>query len=76
MGQDRAIAILADPATHGGQTPSRIDTHISAVFLTGTRAYKLKRAVKFPFLDFSTPELREQMCRAELAVNRAWAPEI
>lgn len=76
MGQDRAIAILADPATHGGQTASRIDTHISAVFLTGTRAYKLKRAVKFPFLDFSTPELREQMCRAELAVNRAWAPEI
>lgn len=74
MGQDRALAILADPATHGGQTPSRIDTHISAVFLTDTRAYKLKRAVKFPFLDFSTSDLRAKMCRAELTVNRAWAP--
>jgi len=76
MGQDRAIAILADPATHDGQAPSRIDTHISAVFLTETRAYKLKRAVKFPFLDFSTPELREKMCRAEIAVNSTWAPDL
>ena len=75
-GQARALALLADPATHGGQMPSRIDTHISAVFLTETRAYKLTRAVKFPFLDFSTPELREKMCRAELAVNRAWAPDL
>ena len=46
------------------------------MFLTATRAYKLKRAVKFPFLDFSTPELREKMCCAELAINRAWAPAI
>ncbi len=76
MGQDRAIAILADSATHGGDTPARIDTHISAVFLTAARAYKLKRAVKFPFLDFSTPELRAKMCGAEIAVNRAWAPDL
>ncbi len=76
MGQDRAIAILADPATHGGETPVRIDTHISAVFLTQAHAYKLKRAVKFPFLDFSTCGLREKMCRAEIAVNRAWAPDL
>jgi uncharacterized protein len=75
-GQDRVLAILADPATHGGQTPQRIDTHISAVFLTDARAYKLKRAVKFPFLDFSTLERREESCRAELTVNRAWAPDI
>lgn len=74
--QDRALAILGDPATHGGQTPARIDTHISAVFLTETRACKLKRAVKFPFLDFSTRDAREKMCRAELAINRAWAPDI
>ncbi len=76
MDQTRALALLADPATHGGEAPSRIDTHISAVFLTATRAYKLKRAVKFPFLDFSTLAAREKMCRAEIAVNRAWAPEI
>jgi aminoglycoside phosphotransferase family enzyme len=34
----------------------RIETHASVVFLAGTRAYKVKRAVKYPFLDFSTLE--------------------
>ncbi|MFM7345978.1 MAG: AAA family ATPase [Tagaea sp.] len=75
-GQDEALAILADPAAHGGQTPIRIDTHISTVFLAGDRAYKLKRAVVFPFLDFSTLAKREAACRAELTVNRRWAPDL
>ncbi|MFY7781392.1 MAG: AAA family ATPase [Tagaea sp.] len=75
-GQDEALAILADPAAHGGVAPQRIDTHISAVFLAGDRACKLKRAVAFPFLDFSTLERREAACRAELAVNRRWAPDL
>lgn len=74
--QDEARAILADPAAYGGVTPIRIDTHISTVFLAGDRAYKLKRAVVFPFLDFSTIEKREAACRAELAVNRRWAPDL
>jgi uncharacterized protein len=74
--QDEALAILADPAFHGGVAPARIDTHISAVFLAGNRAYKLKRAVAFPFLDFSTLAKREAACRAELAVNRRWAPDL
>jgi len=54
----------------------RIDTHGAVVFLSGDRAYKLKRAVKFPYMDFSTAERRRAMCEAEVAINRRLAPEI
>lgn len=54
----------------------RIDTHISHVFLTATRAYKLKRAVRLPFVDFSTLAQRHAACRAELDVNRRFAGEM
>jgi aminoglycoside phosphotransferase family enzyme/predicted kinase len=54
----------------------RIDTHGALVFLTADRAYKLKRAVKFPYMDFSTVERRGAMCRAEVDINHRLAPEI
>jgi len=54
----------------------RIDTHGAVVFLSGDRAYKLKRAVKFPYMDFSTAERRRAMCEAEIEINRRLAPEI
>jgi aminoglycoside phosphotransferase family enzyme/predicted kinase len=54
----------------------RIDTHGAIVFLAGDRAYKLKRAVKFPYMDFSTVERRRAMCEAEIETNRRLAPEI
>jgi aminoglycoside phosphotransferase family enzyme len=54
----------------------RIDTHGAMVFLSGDRAYKLKRAVKFPYMDFSTAERRRAMCEAEVEINRRLAPEI
>ncbi|MBS0519682.1 MAG: AAA family ATPase [Proteobacteria bacterium] len=54
----------------------RIDTHGAVVFLTPDRAYKLKRAVKFPYMDFSTVARRADMCRAELEFNQRMAPEI
>jgi len=54
----------------------RIDTHGAVVILAGERAYKLKRAVKFPYMDFSTVERRAAMCAAEIAINRRLAPEI
>jgi hypothetical protein len=44
------------------------------VFLAGEYAYKLKRAVRYPYLDYSTIERRREMCEAELAVNRRTAP--
>src|SRR5262249_44579626 len=76
--QDQAavIAFLADPTSHGGGAVERIDTHASVVFLVGNRAFKLKRAVRFSYLDYSTVALREQSCRAELALNRRTAPEL
>jgi uncharacterized protein len=74
--QEPVFALLADPATHGGAAVERIDTHAASVFLAGDRAYKVKRAVRFPFLDYSTLEKRQRACEAELEVNRAFAPDI
>jgi uncharacterized protein len=76
--QDEAIEFLADPATHGlaeGDV-KRIETHGAIVFLAGPRACKIKRAVKYPYLDFSTLEKREAALRAEIEVNRRFAPEL
>jgi uncharacterized protein len=74
--QEVVFALLADPATHGGADVERIDTHAASVFLAGPRAFKVKRAVRFPFLDYSTLELRKRACAAELEVNRSAAPQI
>ncbi|TAK48664.1 MAG: DNA-binding protein [Xanthobacteraceae bacterium] len=71
------LAFLATPAAHGmtgGDAVTRIDTHAAAVFLAGSRALKVKRAVRFPFLDFSTLALRKAACEAEIEANRAFAP--
>ena len=74
--QEPVFALLAEPATHGGAAVKRIDTHAASVFLAGDRTFKVKRAVRFAFLDYSTLALRKQACEAELEVNRAFAPEI
>ena len=75
--QSEIVALLSRPETYGGQGPvDRIDTHISHLFLVGDRAYKLKRAVRFPYLDFSTAALRRRCCEAEIAVNRRTAPDL
>src|SRR5262249_15903260 len=52
------------------------DTHAATVFLAGSRALKVKRAVRFPFLDYSTLEKRKQACEAEIEVNQPFAPEL
>lgn len=70
------FAFLADPATHGGAPVKRIDTHAASVFLAGDRALKVKQAVRFPFLDYSTLAKRKAACEAELQVNRPFAPEL
>jgi uncharacterized protein len=74
--QNEVFGFLADPASHSGREVRRIDTHAASVFLAGDRALKVKRAVRFPFLDYSTPSKRKQACEAELAVNAPYAPEI
>src|SRR5215831_13849942 len=74
--QQEVFGFLADPATYGGEKVQRIDTHTASVFLAGTRALKIKRAVRFPFLDYSTLEKRKAACNAEIEINRAFAPAI
>jgi aminoglycoside phosphotransferase family enzyme/predicted kinase len=74
--QQAVVDFLGNPATHGGAKVTRIDTHAASVFLSSDRALKIKRAVRFPFLDFSTLEKRKSACEAEIAVNRAFAPAI
>lgn len=53
-----------------------MDTHSAYVFLAGDHAYKIKRAVKYSFLDFSTLEKRHAACLNELRVNRRTAPDL
>ena len=74
--QTDVIEFLAAPSTHGSGSVERIDTHSAIVFLAGERAYKLKRAVRFDYLDFSTVERRRAMCDAEVRLNRRTAPDI
>jgi aminoglycoside phosphotransferase family enzyme/predicted kinase len=72
------VAFLSKPAAYGRANGpvEQITTHISHVFLTPDRAYKLKRAVRLPYLDFSTPDLRRAACERELMLNRRTAPEL
>lgn len=72
--QESVFAYLGDPRTHPGV--QRIDTHAASVFLEGTRALKIKRAVRFPFLDYSTLAKRKAACDEELRINRQFAPRI
>src|SRR5262245_48294078 len=74
--QDVVFELLADPATTGADTVARIDTHAASVFLAGGHAYKVKRAVKFPFLDFSTLAKRKAALEAEIRANRPFAPQL
>ncbi|HEY3519035.1 MAG TPA: AAA family ATPase [Gammaproteobacteria bacterium] len=69
---------LRDPRCYGpGVDEVRlVETHISWVFLTGRYAYKVKKPVKLPFVDFSTLKLRKRFCDEELRVNRRFAPEL
>ncbi|MCP3384691.1 AAA family ATPase [Bradyrhizobium sp. CCGUVB4N] len=69
--QERIFAALT---AHPGA--KRIDTHAASVFLDGTRALKIKRAVKYPFLDYATLGKRKMACEEEVRINRPHAPQI
>src|SRR5262249_15622915 len=72
------VAALARPQAYDHDVASvRVaETHISWVFLTGEYAYKVKKPLKFPFLDFSTLERRRYFCEEELRLNRRLAPQL
>jgi uncharacterized protein len=79
--QSEIFAFLAQPAAYGLEDAEkssikRIDTHGAVVFLAGPDAYKVKRAIFYPFMDFSTLEKRRAACENEIRVNRPNAPDI
>ena len=75
---DDLVRALLDPAAydHPVVGVELLETHISWVFLTGRFAYKVKKPVRFGFVDFSTPERRRHCCEEELRLNRRLAPDL
>lgn len=76
--QNAVVGMLREPATYRlveGQV-DEIETHISHIFLAGDKAYKMKRAVKLPYVDFSTADKRLAACEREIELNGHYAPEI
>src|ERR1700759_1542517 len=72
--QEKVFAFLMDPTTH--PDVCRIDTHAASVFLQGTRALKVKLAVRYPYLDYSTLSKRKGACDEEMKINSQFAPQI
>jgi aminoglycoside phosphotransferase family enzyme len=72
------VAFLSTPAAYPEPVGEviRHETHMSWVFLAGDKVYKLKKPVRFPYLDFSTLDRREAACREELRLNRRLAPDV
>jgi len=83
-GEDDGIALaskvdfLSRPDSYipAPTTVTARETHMSWVFMAGDRVYKLKKPVRFPYLDFSTLERRADACRAEMSLNRRLAPDV
>ena len=75
---DELVRFLHRPESYGDgtSTVSFKETHISWVALTDRRVYKVKKPVRFPFLDYSTLELRLHACREELRLGRRLAPDV
>jgi uncharacterized protein len=75
---DQKVEFLSQPGVYAHPVTEvvRRETHMSWVFLAGDRAYKLKKPVRFAYLDFSTLARREAACRAELRLNRRLAPAV
>ena len=72
----RPAFIEALERQHSGLPLPVVETHISWVVLTAEHAYKFKKPVVLPFLDYGTAEKRRADCEAELRLNRRYAPEL
>jgi aminoglycoside phosphotransferase family enzyme/predicted kinase len=76
LAADPVLAAMSDPATYGTAVArvEVVETHCSRVFLAGDSAYKVKKPVVLPFLDFGTAPRRRDLCREEVRLNRRLAP--
>ena len=74
----KLVAAMLDPSAYPDSPPTveLRETHISWVFLAGELAYKVKKPLVLPFLDYGTPGRRREMCEQEVRLNRRLAPEI
>lgn len=72
------LTALCQPACypHHPEEVELVQTHISAVFLAGDEVYKLKKPMRFSFLDYSTLKLRHHFCEEEVRLNRRLAPTV
>jgi len=72
------ITTLLDPRCypHAADRVELVETHASWLLLAGDFAYKIKKPITLPFLDYGTLDKREACCRAELALNRRLAPDL
>lgn len=77
-GIEEKLRFLRSPQAHGCDPSDTqwIETHMSWVLIAGDRVLKMKKPVRFPFLDFSTLQAREHYCREELRLNRRLAPDV
>lgn len=75
-GRDEQLRFLQSQAANGDPQAVVIETHMSWVFIAGDRVLKLKKAVRYPYLDFSTLAAREACCREELRLNARLAPDV
>lgn len=69
-------ALQAQLQARTGQPVRLIETHISWVLLAGEQAFKLKKPVRLPFVDFSTLALRRHFCEEEQRLNQRLAPQV
>ncbi len=75
--QAEVIGFLSDPMSHGRSAPvERLETHGNLVFLCGSDAWRIKRAARFPYMDFSTIEKRQAACEREVAINRRFSSDL
>lgn len=75
--QEDVIAFLSSSGAHPGGGPvDVVQTHGALIFLAGDVALKIKRAVRYDYMDLSTLELREAMLHRELELNKPVAPKI
>ncbi|MDQ5984463.1 MAG: hypothetical protein CSYNP_00158 [Syntrophus sp. SKADARSKE-3] len=78
MTHPKLVAAMSSPAfypTHP-ETVELVQTHISFVFMAGDMVYKVKKAVDFGFLDFTSLEKRKHYCLEEVRLNRRLAPNV
>ena len=74
--QHATIGFLSELCARAGDTSPPMSTHISRIFFAGDTVYKLKRAVRTAYLDFSTAELRLLACHNEFELNCRTAPSL